>query len=91
MEKRKEIQVIARGNIVNVSIDGKLHTKNCGSEQVADDFFRLAMKAKADPTEANLLAVKTYLNEKLRVAMEAGLETDPDTGQWMPLSTSGSS
>jgi len=79
MEKRKEIQVITRGNVVNVSINGKLHTKNCGNEQMADEFFNLALKAKHDPTDENILKVKTYLNEKLRVAMMAGLETDTDT------------
>jgi len=81
MKKEKNIQVITRGNIVNVSIDGKLHSKNCGTPELAHELFWLVMKAKEDPSDANVNQIRAYLNERTRVAMMAGLEHDPDTMQ----------
>jgi hypothetical protein len=77
----KNVQGIKMGNVVNVSLDGKLHKKNCGSPQEADELFRLVLKAKDDPSDVNIKAIKSYLNENVRVAMLAGLENDPDTGE----------
>ena len=77
----KNVNAIRIGNVVNVSIDGKLHKKNCGSPQEADELFRLVQKAKADPSDVNLKGIRCYLNEKLRIAFMAGLETDPDSGE----------
>jgi hypothetical protein len=77
----KNIQGIRVGNMVNVSLDGKLHKKNCGSSAEADGLFKLVLKAKDDPSEENIRAIKCYLNEKTRIAMLAGLENDPDTGE----------
>jgi len=77
----KNIQVITRGNVVNVSINGKLHSKNCGTSKEADELFKLVLKAKEDPTDANVNNIRAYLNEKTRVAILAGLENDPETGQ----------
>lgn len=76
----KNIQAVKVGNVVNVSIDGKLHKKNCGSPKEADELFRLVLKAKETPSEANVMAIRTYINEKTRVALLAGLETDLDSG-----------
>ena len=73
------IQAIKVGNVVNVSLNGKLHKKNCGSPQEADEMFKLVLDAKADPTEANIKAVRAYFSEKLRVALLAGLEHDVET------------
>lgn len=67
--------------MVNVSIDGKLHKKNCGTPAEADDLFRLVQRTKNDPSDENLKAIRCYLNEKLRIAFMAGLESDPDTGE----------
>jgi len=77
----KNIQAVKVGNMVNVSINGKLHKKNCGSPAEANELFQLVLKAKEDPSDENVNAIHCYLNEKLRVGMMAGLESDPDTGQ----------
>jgi hypothetical protein len=77
----KNIQAVKAGNMVNISIDGKLHKKNCGSPAEANELFKLVLKAKDNPTDDNIKAIQCYLNEKLRIGMMAGLETDPDTGQ----------
>ena len=81
MKKIKNISVIKIGNMVKISLGGKLHQKNCGSPKEADELFRLCLKAKEDPTEQNVLDIRGYLNERTRVAIEAGLEHDPETGE----------
>ncbi|MFW6247132.1 MAG: hypothetical protein ACOC22_03120 [bacterium] len=77
----KKIQAIKVGNTVNLSINGKLHKKNCGSPEEANELFSLALKAKDNPTDENVKRVRAFLNEKLRVAMYAGLETDVENGE----------
>lgn len=77
----KNINAIKTGNVINLSIDGKLHKKNCGSPKEADELYRLVLKAKENPTEDNLKAIKLYINEKTRVAMMAGFEADVDSGE----------
>jgi len=76
----KKINVIKIGNMVKISLGGKLHQKNCGTPKEADELFRLCLKAKEYPSEENILNVRGYLNERTRVAIEAGLENDPETG-----------
>lgn len=78
---KKQINVIKIGNMVKISLGGKLHQKNCGSVTEADELFKLCLKAKEDPTDDNIRNIRGYLNEKTRVAIEAGLKHDPDTGQ----------
>jgi len=77
----KNIQAVKIGNVVNVSLDGKLHKKNCGTPQEADELFRMVLTAKDNPSEENIKAIRAYLNEKTRVALLAGLENDPETGE----------
>jgi hypothetical protein len=77
----KNINAIKTGNVVKISMDGKLQQKNCGTPKEADELFRLALKAKDDPSDENIKAIRCYLNEKLRVALLAGLESDPDSGE----------
>lgn len=77
----KNINVIKIGNMVKLSIGGKLHQKNCGTPKEADELFRLCLKAKEDPTDENVNNIRVYLNEKTRVAILAGLENDPETGE----------
>ena len=79
--KNVQIQGIRIGNTVHVSLAGKLHVKNCGNSKEADGLFKLVLKAKEDPTDENIKAIKCYLNEKLRVAFLAGLESDVDSGE----------
>lgn len=77
----KTINAIKTGNVVNVSLDGKFHKKNCGSAKEADELFHLVLKAKETPSDENINDVKRYLNEKLRVAFLAGLESDIESGE----------
>ena len=79
--KNVQIQGIRIGNTVHVSLAGKLHVKNCGNSKEADELFRLVLKAKEDPTDENIKTIKCYLNEKIRVAFLAGLETDVDSNE----------
>jgi len=74
------IQAVKIGNVVNLSINGKLHKKNCGNTEEADQLYKLVLIARENPTDANLRAVRAFLNEKTRVALLAGLETDLETG-----------
>lgn len=77
----KNINVIKQGTVINLSIDGKLHKKVCGSAHEADSFYKLVLVAKTDPSDENVKAIRCYLNEKTRIAMEAGLEVDPETNE----------
>ena len=77
----KNIQGVKIGNMVNISIDGKLHKKNCGSPNEADVLFKAVLNAKDNPSDANIKALRSLLNEKLRIAIMAGLETDPETNE----------
>ena len=79
--KNVQIEAIKVGNVINVFISGKLQKKNCGSPKEADELFKLVLKAKEDPSDENIKTIRCYLNEKLRVAIEAGLESDPETGE----------
>ena len=86
--KNVQIQAIRVGNTVNVSLCGKLHKKNCGNSKEADGLFKLVLKAKEDPTDENIKAIKCYLNEKLRVAFLVGLEHCGMYGGWGCVSAS---
>ena len=77
----KNVTVIKIGNMVKVSIGGKLKQKNCGSPKEANELFSICLKAKENPTEENILNIRAYLNERTRVAMMAGLEHDPETSE----------
>jgi len=77
----KNINAIKTGNVVNLSIDGKLHKKNCGSPEEANELFKLVLIAKENPTDENIKKVRSYLNEKTRIAMMAGLEADSESGE----------
>lgn len=77
----RKIEAIKIGNVVNLSIDGKLHRKPCSNAKEADELYRTALKAKADPSDANIKAIRLLLNERTRIAMEAGLEACPETGE----------
>jgi len=77
----KNIQGVKIGNMVNISIDGKLHKKNCGSPNEADVLFKAVLNAKENPNDGNIKALRSLLNEKLRIAIMAGLETDPETNE----------
>jgi len=77
----KNINGIKVGNVVNLSIDGKLHQKNCGDATEAAVLYKAVLKAKEDPSDENIKALRVLINERTRVAFLAGLESDPDTGE----------
>jgi hypothetical protein len=78
---KKIINAVKIGTIVNISIDGKLHKKNCGSPEEANELFKIVLKARENATDENIKAIYMYINEKTRIAMECGLEADSDTGE----------
>lgn len=77
----KNINGVKIGNCVKISINGKLHQKNCGNPIEADTLFRAVLKAKDNPSDENIKVLRSLLNEKLRIALMAGLETDPETNE----------
>ena len=77
----KKIEVIKSGNVINLSIGGKLHKKNCGSAEEANELMRVVLSARQYPSDENIKALRCLLNEKLRIALMAGLETDPETNE----------
>ena len=77
---KNDINASVIGTVVNISLNGVLHTKNCGSTDGANDMFRAILKAKKDPTEDNISTILGFLNKGIRVARKAGLESDPETG-----------
>lgn len=76
----KEINGLKKGKIVNFSIDGKLYKKVFDTDEKASELFKLILDAKANPTEDSVMGIMSFVNEKTRIAMKCGLETDPQTG-----------
>jgi len=79
----KKVDGMRIGNVVNFSIDGKLQKKVCSSDNnnnEAKELFAAVLLAKEDPSDANIRSIRMLLNERTRVALMAGLETDLDTG-----------
>ncbi len=77
----KNIQVVKIGTTLNIYINGRLLKKNCSSNDEAKELFALVLKVKENPTEENIKSIYMALNIKTRVAMECGLEANPDTGE----------
>jgi len=76
----KNIQAVKIGNVVNISINGKLYKKNCGTVEEADTLFKAVLEAKENPTDENIQKIRMYINESFRVTTIPGFEYDPDTG-----------
>ena len=51
------------GSRVNVNINGKLHSKDCGVEEGAILFFKAVLEAKADPSDQNMNKLYEFLNK----------------------------
>lgn len=81
MKKKVNINVVKMGSMINLSIDGKLQKKNCKSPDEANTLFKAILKAKENPSDENIKAFQCLLSDKVRVAMLAGLENDPQTGE----------
>ena len=75
------INVIKTGNVVNLSINGKLHKKVCGTSEEAEQLYKIAQTAKQNPSDENIKALRMFINEKTRTAFICGLETDHETGE----------
>lgn len=75
------INVIKTGNVVNLSINGKLHKKVCGTSEEAEQLYKIAQTAKQNPSDENIKALRMFINEKTRTAFICGLETDLETGE----------
>ena len=79
--KNQTINGVIFGNIVKVFINGRLRSKACDTKETAKAFYRMILDVQADPTEEGINSILCYLNEKLRVGMECGLEADLETGE----------
>jgi hypothetical protein len=64
------------GTTVNVMINGKLHSKDCGIDSGAQLFFDAVLKAKADPSDENIEKLYEFLNKNIRIAKAGGFEFD---------------
>lgn len=69
------------GTKVNLFINSTLHSKECGTDEGANEFFKEILKAKNDPTDENVDGLYEFLNKNIRVARMAGFEYDPITGE----------
>jgi len=74
------INAIKVGKIINLWLNGKLRKKVCETNDSANELFSLILKVKETPTQTGVNQILGWLNEKTRIAMQCGLETDPDTG-----------
>lgn len=77
----KSINVIKIGNTLNISVSGKLYKKNCKDAKEANDIYKTILEVRENPTDENIKKIRLLLNEKTRIAMLAGMESDPDTGE----------
>lgn len=76
-----KINAVKIGNTVNVSLNGKLYKKNCGVPEIANELYKMVLETQKDPTDENIAKILGYINERTRIAMECGLETDPINGE----------
>lgn len=70
------VQGVKIGNVVNLSINGKLYKKVCGSDEEAKNLYSAILTAKNDPTEDNVRAIRILINEKIKIAYLTDLEMD---------------
>lgn len=69
------------GTKVNLSINGVLHSKDCGNAEGANIFFSKLLEAKNDPTDENVDGLYEFLNKNIRIAKMAGFDYDVQTGE----------
>lgn len=70
------INAIKKGNIINLSINGKLETKVCSSDADAVIIYKMILTTKENPTDDNVKKLYAFLNDITRIATIAGLEID---------------
>lgn len=68
------------GTVVNFFMENGLQSKDFHDNDTADKAFKALLKAKADPTEENILEVYAFLNQNIRIARSGGFEFDPNSG-----------
>jgi hypothetical protein len=81
MKKKVNINAIKMGSMISLSVDGKLQKKNCKNADEANTLFKAILKAKENPTDENIKGFLSLMSDKVRIAMLAGLENDPLTGE----------
>ena len=69
------------GTRVNLSINGKLHSKDFGVDEAADKFFKAILTAKGDPSDENIELLIEFLNKNIRIAKAGGFEFDIENGE----------
>ena len=69
------------GTKVNLFINGTLHSKECGTDEGANDFFKKILKVIDKPTDENVDGLYEFLNNNIRIAKMAGFEYDVQTGE----------
>ena len=60
---KNSIQAVKIGRIVNVWVNGKLRKKVCDTLETANDFFKLILTVKDNPTSEGIKRVFAFLNE----------------------------
>lgn len=69
------------GNKINLSINGVLHAKDCGTDEGAKILFKKYLEVKSDPTDENIESLYGFLNKNIRIAKMAGFDYDVQTGE----------
>jgi hypothetical protein len=77
---KNHVNVIKVGNVLNVSINGVLRKKVCNDAEEAKKLMKELTELRADLTDENYEKLLCLLNERLRIAFLAGLETDVNSG-----------
>lgn len=75
------IHAVKIGKTINIWLNGQLKKKICDTNEKADKLFKLLLDEKSNPTKDSVNKILSFLNEKTRIAMECGLENDPQTGE----------
>jgi hypothetical protein len=78
---KNQMNAVKIGKTINIQINGQLRKKVCDTHETADEIFKFIMSVKDAPSDQDIKKVFAFLNEKTRIAMKCGLETDPDTGE----------
>ena len=68
------------GTVVNVYLNGVLHSKDCGTIETANAMFKQILEAKTNPTQDAIDGVLGFLNKNIRIARKGGLVFEPETG-----------
>jgi hypothetical protein len=68
-----------RGTRVNVMINSETYSKSFNTQDDADNFFAIVLKAMKDPSDQNVSEIKAGLNIKAKMTVLEDFEYDPDS------------